>query len=592
MPMSCSDALISLPAPLHLELDNMRKAYLLLFSLAIAPLLSGCLSEPVYSPETANQIPTPFAARLHYPEAWSLFYYGQARLLASESRFDEAVEALEHALEFDPHSAYLKLSLGRLLLQQDDDEGAIRMIEDALIEDPNLLDAYLLLGGLYFNQRNFSEAARQLTEAVRVAPEKDAAWLHLGLAHMRAGNSEQAIEVFQTFLERDPESGTAMVHLARAYQSIDLLSRAEDIFRELIRIHPDQMGGYLELGEMLEEQGDVPAAEAVYLAGLNQVDQPGPLYHRLSRVLVKQGRLDEARQFLEKQQSRNPNDLEAMRKVGLIQLEQENWSEAALIFQRILDDRPDLDQIRYYLGTAIERQEDWLRARETFEKIPEDSELYPDALYHRSYLNHQLGEVDMAINQLRELIESGYARVEFYDFLASLYEEQNDSEKALETLMEGSKKYPGETSLLYHRGVTYERLGNRAAAMDVMKAVLKLDPDHPEALNYLAYGYAETGGDLDLALQLVEKALEYKHAPHIVDTLGWVHYRLGNFDQAREALERASGELPEDAVIWEHLGDLYRDMGLKDEAGLAYGEALRLAPETPGLLDKLQLVSP
>jgi tetratricopeptide (TPR) repeat protein len=121
-----------------------------------------------------------------------------------------------------------------------------------------------------------------------------------------------------------------------------------------------------------------------------------------------------------------------------------------------------------------------------------------------------------------------------------------------------------------------------------MEKILSLDDAHPDALNFLAYGQAENGVDLELALSRAEKALALKPSGYIVDTLGWIYFKLGRYPESREQLEKAVELHPEDAVIQEHLGDLYRAMNLRQESESAYREALKLEPGSTQVEDKLR----
>ncbi|MEJ2201832.1 MAG: tetratricopeptide repeat protein, partial [Desulfuromonadaceae bacterium] len=120
-----------------------------------------------------------------------------------------------------------------------------------------------------------------------------------------------------------------------------------------------------------------------------------------------------------------------------------------------------------------------------------------------------------------------------------------------------------------------------------MRQVIELDPDHAEALNFLAYCFAEQNENLSEALELAERALQLKPEGHVIDTLGWVYFKLGRFEQAREQLEKAARRLPEDAVVRQHLGDVYRALGLTDLARAAYQKALTATPGDAVLRGKL-----
>jgi Flp pilus assembly protein TadD len=109
---------------------------------------------------------------------------------------------------------------------------------------------------------------------------------------------------------------------------------------------------------------------------------------------------------------------------------------------------------------------------------------------------------------------------------------------------------------------------------------LEFEPDQPYVLNYLAYSWVDKGKNYDRALTMLNKAVEQKPEDgYIVDSLGWVYYRLGKYDLAVEQLERAIELVPQDSVINDHLGDAYWRVGRHNEARFQWRRALNLEPE-------------
>jgi tetratricopeptide (TPR) repeat protein len=284
--------------------------------------------------------------------------------------------------------------------------------------------------------------------------------------------------------------------------------------------------------------------------------------------------------------------LEARRKIGLIHLEKEEWAAAAQAFSAILEYDPDLDQIRFYLGSALERLADWPGALEAFQAIPVDSELHADSLSHVSYIFFRLGRPADAIAVLEGLFEQDPGRPELYTFLASLQEAEGKFAAAAATLERGLLAHPEATGLLYEKGVLLERRGDRDGAVAVMQQVLQRDPDHAEALNFIAYAWAEQEERLEEALRMARRALQIKNEGHIIDTLGWVYFKLGRLEEARQELETAAGLLADDPVVLEHLGDVYRGLGLSARARSAYQQVLELSPAASGVAEKLRTLPP
>ena len=139
---------------------------------------------------------------------------------------------------------------------------------------------------------------------------------------------------------------------------------------------------------------------------------------------------------------------------------------------------------------------------------------------------------------------------------------------------------PERWTLFYDRGVALERSGqwNRAEA-DLLHA-LEMKPDQPLVLNYLGYSWIDRGENLERGLKMIEKAVELRPEDgYIVDSLGWAHYRMGDYAGAVQYLEKATELVPEDPTINDHLGDAYWQTGRLFEARYQWRRALQFGPQ-------------
>ncbi len=142
------------------------------------------------------------------------------------------------------------------------------------------------------------------------------------------------------------------------------------------------------------------------------------------------------------------------------------------------------------------------------------------------------------------------------------------------------KEREQDWSLYYARGIAYERAGQwKKAEADFLHA-LKLRPDQPLVLNYLGYSWVDRGENLARARRMIERAVELRPDDgYIIDSLGWVLYRAGKYDEAVSRLEKAIELKPEDPVINDHLGDAYWRVGRIREARFQWRRALSFNPD-------------
>ena len=132
---------------------------------------------------------------------------------------------------------------------------------------------------------------------------------------------------------------------------------------------------------------------------------------------------------------------------------------------------------------------------------------------------------------------------------------------------------------LRFRGIIYERLKRWPEAEADFKRVLELVPDDVDTLNYLGYTWVDRGENLTEAFDMIREAVNQQpESGAIVDSLGWAHYKLGEYAEARENLEKAVVLSPSSATIIDHLGDVYWKLGRKREAGFQWKRALEFDP--------------
>jgi tetratricopeptide (TPR) repeat protein len=196
-----------------------------------------------------------------------------------------------------------------------------------------------------------------------------------------------------------------------------------------------------------------------------------------------------------------------------------------------------------------------------------------------------LERTDEAIKQLRAMVSEKpdllAASAELGDILRSKKrypEAVNAYDEAIKRA--AAAKLPERWTLFYDRGVSLERAGEwKRSEADLLHA-LELKADQPMVLNYLGYSWIDRGENLDRGMKMIEKAVELKPEDgYIVDSLGWAHYRLGDYTHAVEYLEKAIELVPEDPTINDHLGDAYWQSGRLIEARYQWKRALQFGPQ-------------
>jgi len=192
-----------------------------------------------------------------------------------------------------------------------------------------------------------------------------------------------------------------------------------------------------------------------------------------------------------------------------------------------------------------------------------------------------------AIAFLTDVIDKKPDHAEFMLYLGSMYEETERLSKAEKIFKQGIEIDSTNPKLHFRLGVIYDKLGKKKASTKQMRAVIKIDPKNANALNYLGYTMADTGGNLDEAEQLIKEALKYMPDDgYITDSLGWVFYKKGLFNDAANMLEKAISIVPDDPIILEHLGDTYLKLNNKNKALKCYKKSLENQEDDKSAIQK------
>lgn len=551
-------------------------------------LLSGCVAPGPPAAGTEDGTQRPYVSEIALPEAKAYFAYAQFRLLIADNRWDEAISALERALAFDPHSETLQLTLSRAYLhtRQIDKGGAA--LETLLKDHPDQLTGWELLGELRFFQERYPEAIAAYRQGLKLNPGAEQLRLHLIALYDHQQEREKAIAETNTLLGLNPDSLAGRLALARLQRDNGQPDEALKTYRDLLQRHPGQLQVILELGQLLEKEKRFDKAIELYRQNIKNHPELLPVYKQLARLLVLQERYAEALELLQRARQQDPDDVQVLTRIGLLQLERGDYPAAEETFRDALQVQPSNPHNLFSLGMALIGQQRDVEALSVLKLIPRESEVYAEAALQIGYLYRQQGKLEQGIAEIRDALQNNDRSPDLYYYLSAFLGEADRFDEAADAAKQGIEHYPQEARLHYQLGVTYERKGQRDQALGEMREVLKLRPQDPDALNFIAYHYAERGEKLDQALKQAQQALAQKQTSYIYDTLGWIYYRMQRFAEAQRNLELAVALDPQDALIHEHLGDAYAAGRLWQKAVEIYRQTLELDDVSNDVNDKLQ----
>ena len=244
--------------------------------------------------------------------------------------------------------------------------------------------------------------------------------------------------------------------------------------------------------------------------------------------------------------------------------------------------RKDFNAMRLLLASSFELIDLENNADEIVSQVNTKNPYFMKFLKLRVSLNDEIKKKNKIKPLLEELIKNHPKNWELKILLADIYRTEKNYDgsinlysQIIEDVLEENK-----WSIFYSRGIAYERLNKWEKAEEDLKMAMTLQPNDPYVINYLAYSWLDRKMNIDLALNLLEKAVELEPSDgYILDSLGWAHYLSNSYEKSVYFLEKAVSFLPNDPTLNDHLGDAYWKSGRYDEAQSQWKRVLIIDPE-------------
>jgi tetratricopeptide (TPR) repeat protein len=273
----------------------------------------------------------------------------------------------------------------------------------------------------------------------------------------------------------------------------------------------------------------------------------------------------------------------------------------ALVYLRLsLYLRPSNDLTAVTLASLFEQLKQGDQVIAAYEMVPASSPLKLGADIQIALELDSMGKHDEAMQRLTEIVKSRPHDVEALSALAELQRSDKKYAEAAATYDQAIAAVGiperDNWTLFYFRGICYERSKQWPKAEADFKKALELSPDQPMVLNYLGYSWVDQGMNLEEAFKMLRRAVELRpNDGYIVDSLGWAHFKLGQYPEAADTLEKAINLKPSDPILNDHLGDAYWRVNRRTEAHFQWNHARDMGPDPedlPAILKKIEVGLP
>jgi tetratricopeptide (TPR) repeat protein len=512
--------------------------------------------------------------------AEAIAHYATALSLEMDGGLDASLPEYAKAFELDPHYTALGIRLAQVYLGRKDYTNALAVLESARKANPTSADPLLWIGVAYRTSDQIPKAIPPLKQALKLEPTN--------LSVIRA--------LLEIYLGQNATN-----------KVVALLDRA-------FRRSSNDTNYWMGLGDLYS------------------------IVLRQKPTLAKEIDRSRIRQCYEKATELAPNDPDVLVRLADIYLDANDFERAAEAYTKLLSLRPNLPQLRERLAFTYIRDNQKEKAIAVMQELIKRDPLRFETYNSLGDLYDQLGQEDKAVDSYQESLVLNPNQIEVYVRIVLAQLQLKKYDDAFKTLADAKEKFPTRYQVQYLYGLAYsdqkeydkavasyadaeqlardvtddsspsaafyyaygsacERAGDFDKAVALFKKALELDPNNDEACNYLGYMWADKGVHLDEALDLIQKALkERPDSGAYIDSLGWVYYKMGRYEEALPQLRRAvevieKDDKQQDATVLDHLAEVLLKLGKRDEAIAEWRRALQVEPDNKQIAEKLQKYS-
>ena len=554
-----------------------------LLALTVSLLITGCaVNEPV--PEQPPAPPVPVTAeQKEAPTVYgqfptdTLFALLTAEIAGQRNRFDIALNNyLEQAVRTrDAGIIERAMEISEFLGAHQQAMDMALLWSEVEPDNPEALRA----AALQLARAGEHDEAMQMMEQVLLLQD-DTHFDLLALTALQADSATRAamLENLQRLLQRYPDnpqlSFAAALLLQEEQRSEEALALLDEHTRQNRTAASIMLQSRLHAG-----MGETDDAIEVLQQGVREFPDDDRMRLLLARMLVSDGDHPAAIVHFQELVRQHPDDDEVRLALALVELEGGETDAAINELETLLELDPENEAAQYHLGAAYQHAEQWDAAIRSWQSISAGEHYLPSRLRITQLLMER-----QRTDELGKIMDS--ERAGHPQLAAELYLLEIEAlaevepQRAMQRANQAIQQLPSDSRLLYTRAMLADRLGNPAGLEADLRKIIQREPDNAMALNALGYTFADRNERLDEALQLIERAHELKpDDPAILDSLGWVHYRLGDLERAEQLLRDAFAAFP-DEEVGAHLGEVLWQRGKHREAREIWDQAAEAADDT------------
>ncbi|MEN9849564.1 MAG: hypothetical protein RL368_2304 [Pseudomonadota bacterium] len=406
-------------------------------------------------------------------------------------------------------------------------------------------------------------------------------------------NQTCSVQLMEKLVEKRQNDPAVALAFARLLTNAGQHDRALEVLKKLTSRTPNHEAAVALSAHILTKQNKPEAAVEYLRKALQKYPDKKEWRVQYARVLAGAGRFEESLKQFQLLLAASPKQPELIHATGLIALQLKQSAVAKEHFTHLLKFADQRDAAQFYLGQIAELEKNSEQAIQWYQKQEVGGNNYLAAQARIASLFAEQGQLDKAVAHLHDVpVESSEDRATLSQVEAELLMEHKRFADALAIYNRALEKIPNDTTLLYMRGLLAEKMDDLVSMEKDLRKVLELDPKNVHALNALGYSLADRTTRYAEALDLIKQAIAQNPEDYyILDSMGWVLYRLGKYPEAIDYL-RKSQLKKDDPETAAHLGEVLWVSGDKVAAKAVWNKALKNSPHNTPLLEVMKKFIP
>ncbi|MDQ6983042.1 MAG: tetratricopeptide repeat protein [Mariprofundus sp.] len=440
----------------------------------------------------------------------------------------------------------IQLTRIRLYLAESRSEQALDAITGFLKTHPSHIQARDLQARILSSQKRFDEALAAINAAIRNKDLPEFRQLQAQLL-VKKGDITSAKASLTRMQEMAPDDDTPVLMLSALALKEKNNIEAEKVLRAFMADHPEALNVSLALGKLMVQKKRLVEAILVY------------------RDIA----------------SRSGNNPEVLRQLGMLYFQHQDYTEAEKTFRNLVGAHPD-DINRFYLAASLEALDRSSEAKDIYEQIDDSSPMAIDTQIRLAAIDISQNKLDEASKRLQNVMKTKPVRLDAHLMLSAI----RLSRKQYRQLLDETEKLMGINNLparlLFNRAAAFDHFKQYEQVEAMLNRIISRQPNDAEALNFLGYTYAVQGMNLNKAIALIKLALIQKPDDgYYLDSLAWAYYKKGDYPKAAITQTRALKKVTDDAVMYDHYGDIMWKNSRPKAARQAWQKAIELKFEHP-----------